>query len=59
MLLRLRTYLFIDRQQQEYQEASTGRLMVKKSENEALHRQEQALKQQVQVRPSRVVLKIS
>ncbi|KAG0351991.1 kinesin-like nuclear fusion protein [Podila minutissima] len=37
-----------DRQQQEYQEASTGRLMVKKSENEALHRQEQALKQQVQ-----------
>jgi hypothetical protein len=33
--------------------------MVKKSENEALHRQEQALKQQVQVRPSRVILKIS
>ncbi|KAF9313025.1 kinesin-like nuclear fusion protein, partial [Podila horticola] len=37
-----------DRQQHEYQEASTSRLMVKKSENEALHRQEQALKQQVQ-----------
>ncbi|KAF9332688.1 kinesin-like nuclear fusion protein [Podila minutissima] len=37
-----------DRQQHEYQEASTGRLMVKKSENEARRRQEQALKQQVQ-----------
>ncbi|KAI9237296.1 MAG: hypothetical protein BYD32DRAFT_305942 [Podila humilis] len=40
-----------DQQQHEYQEASTSRLMVKKSENDALHRQEQALKQEVQVRP--------
>ncbi|KAF9029084.1 kinesin-like nuclear fusion protein [Haplosporangium bisporale] len=38
-----------DQQQHEYQEASTSRLMVKKSENDALHRQEQALKQEVQV----------
>ncbi|KAG0096911.1 kinesin-like nuclear fusion protein, partial [Podila epicladia] len=37
-----------DRQQHEYQEVSTSRLMVKKSENEALHHQEQALKQQMQ-----------
>jgi len=29
--------------------------MVKKSENEALHRQEQALKQEVQVRPLHVI----
>ncbi|KAG0031672.1 kinesin-like nuclear fusion protein [Podila clonocystis] len=37
-----------DRQQHEHQEASKSRLMDRKSENEALHRQEQTLKQQVQ-----------